>query len=173
MKLPAGSFCFFKERIFKKNCLYLLSLKMYCARLYIQNQKEMSMSAALELLNYGKKKVADYAHIKFDDVNKKARIVLNDDFFKLFENDNVEILGIMMNTIFYRYSTQYHDWSVNFDKETHEAYMNALNKNKKVKFEKNKLLMISFFQDGFRTAAIDDMKESVQLVRDFIEQMEK
>lgn len=131
------------------------------------------MSAALELLNYGKKKVADYAHIKFDDVNKKAGIVLNDDFFKLFENDNVEILGIMMNTIFYRYSTQYHDWSVNFDKETHEAYMNALNKNKKVKFEKNKLLMISFFQDGFRTAAIDDMKESVQLVRDFIEQMEK
>lgn len=131
------------------------------------------MSAVLELLNYGKKKVADYTHIKFDDVNKKAGIVLNDDFFKLFENDNVEILGIMMNSIFYRYSTQYHDWSVNFDKETHEAYMNALNKNKKVKFEKNKLLMISFFQDGFRTAPIDDMKESVQLVREFIEQLEK
>ena len=111
------------------------------------------MSAALELLNYGKKKVADYAHIKFDDVNKKAGIVLNDDFFKLLENDNSEVLCIMMNTIFYRYSTQYHDWSVNF--------------------EKNKLLMISFFQDGFRTAAIDDMKESVQLVRDFIEQLEK
>lgn len=173
MKLPAGSFCFFKERIFKKNCLYLLSLKMYCARLYIQNQKEMSMSAALELLNYGKKKVADYAHIKFDDVNKKARIVLNDDFFKLFENDNVEVLGILMNTIFYRCSTQYHDWSVNFDKETHESYMKFINKNKKVKFEKNKLLMISYFQDGFRTAPIDDMKESVQLVRDFIEQLEK
>lgn len=173
MKLPAGSFCFFKERIFKKNCLYLLSLKMYCARLYIQNQKEMSMSAALELLNYGKKKVADYAHIKFDDVNKKARIVLNDDFFKLFENDNVEVLGILMNTIFYRYSTQYHDWSVNFDKETHESYMKFINKNKKVKFEKNKLLMISYFQDGFRTVSIDDMKESVQLVREFIEQLEK
>lgn len=31
------------------------------------------MSAALELLNYGKKKVADYAHIKFDNVNKKSR----------------------------------------------------------------------------------------------------
>lgn len=131
------------------------------------------MSAVLELLNYGKKKVADYAHIKFDDINKKARIVLNDDFFKLFENDNVEVLGILMNTIFYRYSTQYHDWSVNFDKETHESYMKFINKNKKVKFEKNKLLMISYFQDGFRTAPIDDMKESVQLVREFIEQLEK
>lgn len=131
------------------------------------------MSAVLAYMNYGKKKVTDYAHLKFDDINKKARIVLNNDFFKLFENDNVEVLGIMMNTIFYRYSTQYHDWSVNFDKETHESYMNALKKNKKVKFEKNKLLMISFFQDGFRTAPIDDMKESVQLVRDFIEQLEK
>lgn len=131
------------------------------------------MSAALELLNYGKKKVADYAHIKFDDVNKKARIVLNDDFFKLFENDNVEVLGIMMNTIFYRYSTQYNDWSVNFDKETQEVYMKFLNKNKKVKFEKNKLLMISYFQDGFRTSAINDLKKSVQIVREFIEQLEK
>lgn len=131
------------------------------------------MPAVLAYMNYGKNKVADYANLKFDDVNKKARIVLNDDFFKLFENDNVEVLGIMMNTIFYRYSTQYHDWSVNFDKETHESYMKFLSKNKKVKFEKNKLLMISYFQDGFRAAPIDDMKESVQLVRDFIEQLEK
>ena len=131
------------------------------------------MSAVLAYMNYGKKKVADYAKLKFDDVNKKARIVLNDDFFKLFENDNVEVLGIMMNTIFYRYSTQYHDWSVNFDKETHESYMKILNKNKKVKFEKNKLLMISYFKDSFRAAPIDDMKKSVQIVREFIEQMEK
>lgn len=131
------------------------------------------MSAVLELLNYGKKKVADYAYIKFDDVNKKARVMLNDDFFKLLENDNAEVLCIMMNTIFYRYSIQYHDWSVNFDHDTHEKSMNFIRKNKSMNFERNKLLMISYFQDGFRTAPIDDMKESVQLVRDFIEQLEK
>lgn len=131
------------------------------------------MSAVLELLNYGKKKVSDYAHVKFDEVNKKARIVLNDDFFKLFESDNVEVLSIIMNTIFYRYSMQYSNWSVVFDKESNEMAMSIIKKNKKVKFERNKLLMISYFQDGFRTSAINDMKESVQIVREFIEQLEK
>lgn len=131
------------------------------------------MSAVLELINYGKKKVSDYAHVKFDEVNKKARIVLNDDFFKLFESDNVEVLSIIMNTIFYRYSMQYSNWSVVFDKESNERAMSIIKKNKKVKFERNKLLMISYFQDGFRTSSINDLKESVQIVREFIEQLEK
>lgn len=131
------------------------------------------MSAVLELLNYGKKKVSDYAHVKFDEVNKKARIVLNDDFFKLFESDNVEVLSIIMNTIFYRYSMQYSNWSVVFDKESNERAMSIIKKNKKVKLERNKLLMISYFQDGFRTSSINDLKESVQIVREFIEQLEK
>lgn len=131
------------------------------------------MSAVLEFFNYGKKKVSDYAHVKFDEVNKKARIVLNDDFFKLFESDNVEVLSIIMNTIFYRYSMQYSNWSVVFDKESNERAMSIIKKNKKVKLERNKLLMISYFQDGFRTSSINDLKESVQIVREFIEQLEK
>lgn len=131
------------------------------------------MSAVLEFMNYGKKKVADYANIKLNDNEKTARIVLNDDFFDLFKNDSVEVLLIMMNTLFYRYSMQYNNWSVNFDKESHEKSMVMMKKNKSNKFERNKLLMISYFQESFRSSAIDDFKESVQLVREFIEQMEK
>lgn len=131
------------------------------------------MSAVLAYMNSTKKKVSDYAHVKFNEANKTARIVLSEDFFKLFEDDNVEVLVIMMNTLFYRYSMQYSDWSIGFDKESNEKSMSIINKSKKVKFEKNKLLMISYFQDGFRASAINDLKESVQLVREFVEQLEK
>lgn len=131
------------------------------------------MPAVLELLNYGKKRVSDYASAIYNEEGTTLSINLNSDFFKLFENDDIEVLSIMMNTIFYRYANKYDKKHVIFDNESQKTFVKMLNKKNNIKFERIKLLMICHFEDSFKKSTINDMKETIQLVREFIEQMKK